>query len=306
MLESAWWTAWGAPDGGPVPEATLAAMRAQPRFHDAIAHALRSVLQLVDGDAEFHRTTQDLESLILATVALYLDATGDLTHRRLRQVAGVQGMLSGSRVSALLMRMQMIGFVRAEAGHAPGTAKVYRPTPRMISAYRGWLRAMLEAVEVMAPEPAVFSRRLDEPEAFRAFMAVLGKRILDGVEASRGVAVGADREAFFAIGAQRGGNLVLFALLDAAAAQAGHFPAAGPVSVSVSALARRGRVSRTQILKILRRADEAGLFVRGAGEGEGEVRPSLVEATELFYAGVFADVAIAAHDSLSDPPVTSR
>lgn len=299
-MDFAWWRRWEPVlDGGQAPWATVGEMRAQPGFHEALAQAMGRFLRLVDGDEEFSRTMPDFESLLLGGLVLYLDATSGLTHRRLREVAGLRGMLSGGRISALLMRMQMIGFVKAAGDHRPGTQKIYRPTPRMTGAFRVWVIAMLESIQVMAPGTQALLRPLAEPEGFGAFMAVLGKRIVDSVVEVLDEPDNERLAAITAIGARRGGSQVLYILMMAAAEAAGHFPATGPAQVSVSALAVRCRVSRTQILKILRRAEAGALIARTGAEGEVEVLPALVDSVAEVYAGIFVGMAASAHRALS-------
>lgn len=293
-MDRAWWQRWEAElDGERISESAIAEMRAQPGFHDAMWRSIRGALRLNDDDPALHDLIADSSSMFLGLVALHLDATGGLTHRRLREVAGIEGALSAGRVSALLMRMQMIGYIRAARDHAPGTPKPYRPTPRMIAAFRARYRLDLEAIEAMAPDMADLLSRYDDPESFRTFTGILGACTLRAVRAPR-----PGKHVLEPVGVNRAGGQVLISLLDAAAEAAGRFPAAGPAPVSISALARRFRVSRTQILRILRQAEAAGLFIRGGKEGEGVVQPLLVETFEALYAESYVGLAASAHRAL--------
>jgi hypothetical protein len=258
---------------------------------------------MAERDTRFDGVTGDLESLILGVLVLYLDATGGLTHRRLRDVAAVRGLLSAGRVSALLMRLQMIGYVQAGKYDTPGTQKIYRPTPQMAAAFHARFRVDLESIQMMASGMGDMLARFDEPEGFGAFMVTFGRYVLAAV--NRGIhRSGAGAEGMLAIeriGASRAGYKVLFILQDAAAREAGHFPATGRVRLSVAALAKRCRVSRTHILRILRMAEASEFLVRH-GEGEMEVLPALPDALERFYAEMFIVIAACADRSLRGSP----
>lgn len=295
-MDSRWWKLWEAELGNDRASApAIAAMRAQPGFHKALEHSLRGALRLSDGEPAYHRMMSDTASGFMGMSALYLDATGGLYHQRLREIAGISGVLSAGRVSALLMRMQMIGYVYAARDRTPGVPKIYRPTPGMTAAFRTRYRLDLESIQFMTPDMAILLERYDRPEGFAAFMRTFGEVALDAVRRHP-----TGPEPILAIGLRRAGAIVLMALLDSAAAEAGHFPAAGPVRVSIAGLAKRFRVSRTQILKILRQAAEAGFFAPGATEADGEVLPALVDAFEQVYAVAFIGLAASAHVALGD------
>ncbi|MEO8115474.1 MAG: hypothetical protein ABI655_13895 [Phenylobacterium sp.] len=275
-------------------------MRAQPGFHAALEHSMRGALRLNDSEPIYHRMMSDSACMLLGMTALYLDATGGLSHQRLRDVAGISGVLSAGRVSALLMRLQMIGWVSAARDRLPGSPKLYRPTPQMIAAFQAQYRLDLESIRAMAPDMAELLTRYDRPEGFRAFMRIFGEAALRAVRGGP-----AEPEPILAIGIRRAGALVLIALLDAAATEAGHFPATGHARVSISALSRRFRVSRTHVLKILREAVAARFFTHGATEGEGVVQPALLEAFEQVYAVIYIGLAASAHLALGDQPAAA-
>ncbi|MEO8113743.1 MAG: hypothetical protein ABI655_05150 [Phenylobacterium sp.] len=297
MVDASWWGRWDAEmQAETVSAEAIAHMRAKPRFHDAMQNALRGISGHNADHPAFRRLVADLGILVLGVIALYLDATGGLTHRRLRDLAGSGGMLSAGRASALLMRMQMIGWVAAVRDHPRGAAKLYRPTPQMIAAFQTRYRLELESIQMMAPDAAELLARYDQPEGFRAFMAEYGGAMLRGLARPRPPV-----NALMAIGNRRGGALVLAALGDAASEAAGYFPAPGPVKVSVAAFARRFGVSRTHVVSILREAAAAGFYrPGGVTEGEGEVLPTLAEAASHLYAEGFISVAGCAYRALGD------
>ncbi|MEO8115480.1 MAG: hypothetical protein ABI655_13925 [Phenylobacterium sp.] len=293
MADSTWWRCWTLGQGE-ITSSAIALVRAHPGFHEAMRYSLQGSLRFSDGEPMLCSLMVDNGGFLMAGTALYLDADGGLTHRRLQEVAGIPGILSAGRISALLLRMQMIDFVQAPSQHMPGTPKIYRPTARLTAAFRKRARLELEAVQLMSPEMDELLARFDEPDGLRRLMRLAGHMIHVTSHPRPELA------SILAIGSRRAGILLLYALLDATADAAGHFPATGPVRVSISALAKRFRLSRTHIRRVLREAEATGLFTSGAAEGEGEVQPALLEAIEIMYAGVFVGVANAAYLALGD------
>jgi len=212
MTESAWWRWWKPGQEEPLDDATLSSARAQPGFHDALRHSLAGGLRLCDGDAELHRFLVDNGVVVLCGVVLYLDATGGLTHRRLRDLSGIKGILSGGRISALLMRIQMIGYIRAVSPHTPGAVKLYRPTQKMMAAMKTRFRLELEAVTLMAPELEHLLDRYDGPDGLGAMAVTLGEATI--AAAKRPLPQMKD---IVEIGFRRAGNLLMCALVMAAA-----------------------------------------------------------------------------------------
>ncbi len=298
LVESTWWRSWDPGQEAELPASAIAAVRAQPRFHEAFRHTMLGVLQLSDRGSEFHRIIVDNLTTVLGVTALHLDATGGLTHRRLRDFAGVKGALSGGRISAVLLRMQMIGYVHAATQPVQGAVKVYRPTLKMTAAFQVRFRLELESILIMAPEMADQLAYYDTPEGFRAFMALLGAYAADAVRRPR-----PELRALEMFGTRRAGGLVLAALIVAAAEAADRFPAAGPAVISMAALSRRFRVSRTHILRLLREAEAVGFFTRGAADGEGVVQPALVEALEIYCAACWIGFAVLADLAMRARPV---
>ncbi|MET0275016.1 MAG: hypothetical protein ABW360_18670 [Phenylobacterium sp.] len=294
MAEPVWWrlSEAGLQDDIASPEA-IAAVRAMPGFQAAMEHSMRGALRLNDLDPIYYRTMNDTALAVLGVLALYLDATGGLWHQRLRDVAGFSGVLSTGRASALLMRMQSIGFVEAEKERAAGTPKFYRPTSRLTAAFRDRLRLELEAMSRIAPDMEEHLARFDAPGGFAAFMREYGKVVLKAV-----LTPSAPDLPMLAISSRRAGTIALIALVDAASTQAGHFPATGPTRVSVAALARRFGVSRTHVLNLLRAAEAAGFIARDTADGDIEVLPALIDALEELYGLNYISAGASAHLAL--------
>ena len=78
--------------------------------------------------------------------------------KRLRELSGKSGIVSAGTATAVLLRLQMIGYVtRAEASN--GHSRPYKPTAAMEAAFRDRMRIEFEARK-MSPEMSKYKRRL--------------------------------------------------------------------------------------------------------------------------------------------------
>lgn len=82
---------------------------------------------------------------------------------------------------------------------------------------------------------------------------------------------------------QRTAGLALMAELLLGGDPAGAFPPVGPVRYSLSGPARRNKVSRMHVRRLLADAGKAG-FLQQTGEGEASINANLARATEHLFA----------------------
>ena len=271
----------GGSDSVGFAEAQIQAMRDDPRLTAAMRHSVAGALAYYHANPVMHRNVKDVGRFVLGVVALYLDATGGLTHRRLRALSGQSGLISAGAASAVLLRLRLIGYVTPEGPQVNGQIKLYRPTATMAEAFRERMRIELESASAFNPRVAAILARLDEPEVFPTLMAVLGD---DTINASRNPhpdTVGIDR-----ISTRSAGMMLMFRVMRDADT-GGAFPPTGEVSVSVSGLAREFEVSRSHVLTVLRDAERAGLMTRLEEEGRWRLEPGLGEAFRTFYAVLY-------------------
>jgi len=261
-------------------EHRIQAMRADPRIEAAMRHSVNRSMAYYDAAPVMHRNLKDVGRFVLGVVALYLDATGGLTHRRLRDLSGQTGLISTGAATALLLRLRLIGYVAPAETLPNGATRLYRPTSAMITAFRERFRIELEACAMIDPRIASVIERLDEPQVFPNLMAVLGADAINAARHPRPDAASIDRLAL-----RTAGMLIMFHLMQSAD-QGGAFPPVGEAQVSVSSLARRYEVSRSHVLTILREAEEMGLIVR-LGEGRWRLEPQLGEVFRTFYAVLY-------------------
>lgn len=235
-----------------------------------------------------HRNLKDVGRFVLGVVALYLDATGGLTHRRLREMSGQTGLISTGAATALLVRLRLIGYVCAAEVMPSGATRLYRPTPAMTAAFRERLRIELTASAMLDPRIQPLLDRLREPEVFPTLMTTVGADAVNAARNPRPDAAAIDR-----LSLRTAGMLIMFQLL-ADADDGGAFPpVGGEVEVSISGLARRFEVSRSHVLSVLREAEALSLISR-VDEGLWRIEPALSEVFKTFYAVLYMGVIKAA------------
>jgi hypothetical protein len=261
-------------------EHRVQAMRADLRLEAAMRHSVSRSVAYYDAAPVMHRNLKDVSRFVLGVVALYLDATGGLTHRRLRELSGQTGIISTGTATALLLRLRLIGYVAPAETLPNGATRLYRPTAAMITAFRERLRIELEACAMIDPRIAPVLERLDEPEVFPHLMAAMGAGAIEAARNPRPDAISIDR-----ISMRSAGMLIMFHLMQDAD-QGEVFPPVGEAQVSVSTLARRYEVSRSHVLTVLRDAEEMGLIAR-LGEGRWRLEPALGEVFRTFYAVLY-------------------
>ncbi len=154
-----------------IPPEVLATVRSHPGFPMALHQSVTGALALSDEGVGLHSALKDIGKFVLGIVALYLDATGGLSHRRLRTLSGGGGFASAGRATAVLLRLRSIGYV--DRDRSTGSLR-YVPNVRMRDAFRDRFRLELEAFRQVAPELAPVLLRFDEPAMFSGFMAEMG------------------------------------------------------------------------------------------------------------------------------------
>ena len=260
----------------PFPYSKLEAFLARPGMDDAMRRSVLGAVAYYDAAPTLHRDVKDVSRFLLGVLALYLDASGGLTHRRLRELSGKSGILSAGTATAVLLRLQMIGYVtRAEV--ANGHSRPYKPTPAMEAAFRGRMRIEFEALTHLTDETSEMLARFDEPAVFSMLMAMMGDQSM--------MAAGSpnpDIAAFNALAVRSAGLLILFDVM-AKADRGGAFPPVGEVELSVAAIARHYHVSRSHVLSVLRDIEAAGWAEKGPREGVWILLPALGTDIRIFY-----------------------
>ena len=260
----------------PFPYNRLDAFLTRPGLDEAMRASASGALAYYDAAPALHRDIKDINRFLLGVLALYLDASGGLTHRRLRELSGKSGILSAGSATAVLLRLQLIGYVtRTDA--ANGHSRPYKPTPAMQAAFRGRMRVEFQALTHVTDEIDEMLARFDEPEVFAMLMTMMGEQSMQAAGSPN-----PDIAAFNALSVRSAGLLILFDLMTKADT-GGAFPPVGEVELSVAAIARHYQVSRSHVLSVLRDIEAAGWIEKGPRDGAWILLPALGADIRIFY-----------------------
>jgi hypothetical protein len=262
---------------------------ASPRFREALRNSVDSALRLYNSDPVLHRNAKDIGCFVLGLLALYCDATGGLTHTRLRSLTGGAGIMSMGRASAILWQLRRIGYIEAEVS-GKGRAYRYVPTEEMYAAFRARFRVEYESMALIEPGLASALACFDEPQFSRALMEQLGRHGIDavGTPFSNALKLNAYSE-------KNAGMLILFALLQAGTGDT--FPPVGPVEFSLPALATRFEVSRSHVRRLLKELESMGYY-RPLADGRGFLEAKLAEDLTTYFSINWVGLTTCAHAAL--------
>ena len=183
--------------------------------------------------------------------AIYLHFTGGLTLPRLKEVCARSKVLSPGRARALLIYLQLLGYVKVLPRSASGL-KQYVPSTPLMGAFKAQTRIGLEALAMIDPNFQIIVDNLDEPEVFRAFMTEFG-------EGAVNASVAVDQSApFWNIFLARNAGAQILQLMLIADMDHGE----KPFPVSVAAMARQLNVARSHVTRVLQMAEKANLLER--------------------------------------------
>jgi len=289
-----------ASSNGAAMAAAIAALRAHPRFTEAIRASARGIIELHRRSRLMSWFMSDRPLAIIGYAVIYLHAHGrdddmrsGLTPSRFKDFCRDTGLCSPGRAGAILAFMRLTGHLEAIAHPADRRITRLQPSEKLLDMLRSRLARQFAAIVMVRPDIAPAIERIGRPEFERALSRFLGDwyragtRIIDHAPTMR---LFAERDA---------GVLILLSLMLAGGQHDAPVPA-GPAPVSIAALARQFRVSRTHVLRLIRDAEAAGLMTRTGSKGEKIiVSLELRDDLQNLLAGVFHVLATAAVAALS-------
>ena len=265
-------------------EQAAASLRARPGFAAAVRHSTLASLAFYDRAPEQSRACADISALSLGMLAIHLDANGGLHHRGLRALTGRGGMLSAGRATALLWRMRRLGFIAPDAEFARGKERSYKPLRAMIDAFRARDRIELEALAHIDDRALhVLARYDDDPSLFVRLNSLAIEEVVGAI--ARG-----ERMELQPLGGVH--YLAMgFLITIAIAAQAfddGRATAEGPVTLSLSGLARRFEVSRAHVRRVVKVLETIGLQSDPSDRRRFVLTPAFRARFELYHGLIYA------------------
>jgi hypothetical protein len=283
--------AWGA---------TADTLRADPKFEAAVASSMRGSIDLYQGGGLSNWILSDRARAAFGHALLYLHATArpddprsGLTAARVKELSVETGLCSAGRASAMLALMRVAGYVAQAPSAEDRRVRRLVPTEKLLGVQRARLRRQFEVIAIMLPQARDVLPLFGREDFERALGRAIGLQFVSGfriLSAAPDLTPFAERSA---------GMIVLFSLL-LAAETGGSFVTDKPVAISIAALSRRLRVSRTQILRLLRAAEESALLARAGSNYETIVLlPKLKHDLLNMLAAMFLFLAGAAAEAMA-------
>lgn len=265
----------------------IAQLQQHPDFTDAIVAAARGSLELHRAGRLMNWILSDRARALLPFLLLYLDATtqpGDprsgVTTSRMKAFCVETELCSEGRATAMLALMRLSGFLEPVPGKDDKRVHRSRPTHKLLESVRARLTRQFNAMALVIPQMRDAAHRIGDPHFERALWRLLGEQFLSGVR----IMDYAPDLAFFA--ERSAGMVILFRLL--LSGEAGDtLPPSRPLPISIAALAREFKVSRTHVLRLLRDAEAADILERRGQEESLVLRPKLTAAALDMFAAMF-------------------
>jgi hypothetical protein len=251
----AWWAGQVKAEGW-VSDTLAAEMAAQPRFNDAVRAHLRGTLAMQASNPMVLRLANDGVRLLLAYLALYMDARDGLTRQAVRDLFGGIGLASPGRATAILMQLRLIKFIEPAAEQPDRRTKRYVPTAAMKTAFVELMTMGIEATALIEPDAAGFIPQFAAPAFFKGYALALGESMLTMLRRLEGL----PRNMFTDATA---GHLMLYRLVIGS--QEAEYPPRGALPFAASPLAREFKVARSHVRRTFDRAAALALIRYGEG-----------------------------------------
>lgn len=254
-------------------------LRENPHYPLAVRTFAVNMLAAGDADPVLDGILKDAGRNVAAMCTAHLHFSGGLTLPRLKALCARSGLVSPGRARALLLYLRYLGYVEPSSVRRRGEPMLYLPTASFLATWREHLRAVLGAVQHLEPAVGILLDRFDTPGIFETYAGILCEVFID---AARSFDV---ESPYFRVFMHRyAGIQIVHALL--ADSRADTFPPQRPIPVSLSAIARRFRVSRAHVRRLLAAAAREKL-VRLEEDGtlvfapEGRAALDAVFATQM-------------------------
>ena len=248
-----------------------ARLRASPRYAQAVRRFAANMLAESDRDPVLDGILKDVGRNVAAVCAAYLHMSGGLTLPRLKALCAGFGTLSAGRARALLIYLRYLKFVEIWADDAKPA--VYAATPRFLDTWRRHQRAVLEAAAIADPAAGALLEVFDRPGAFEAFVRHQCEVFFEASQVHD-----LDTPYYRTFMHRYAGIQIVHALLAAGDG----FPPQQPIPFVISAVARRFRVSRIHVRRLIEAGEREGLLLR-AGDGALAFTPQGREALDWVF-----------------------
>ena len=264
---------------------------AHPRFSQAARALAVHMLAASDTDAALAAVFRDAGRYATAMWTVMLHAAGAMTLPHLKEACAASGLASSGRARLLLQVLEHIGYVKPMPPAGDGKARHYTLTPAFLAAWRGHLRAALNAATLVDPAIEMLAERLGEPAVFERFLRIQAARLPVLTRWT------AEMPAFQRILMHRYAGLLILSMLVVGKSD-GAFPPSGPIPIALKPTAARFGVSYMHVRRLLHDAAGAGLLDYEA-TGSVRLREAMRGTIRFFYAAQLAELVASARLALA-------
>jgi hypothetical protein len=231
-------------------------LRQRPNYPAAAQRLAANLLCDADEDPSLDAMLRDAGHNIAAFSAMYLHAKGDVTLPRLKTFIAGFGLVSPGRARSLLNYMRHLNYLEPDPAACSARGAPYRVTPQFLASYTRHEASLLDAIAVVEPAVSRLRENLGASGVLEALAIEQGDAFVAGnAQPSPHAAI------YRAFLHRLAGIQVLHGLV----AQAKTFPPAEELSFSASETARRLKVSRVHLGRILKEAEAQGFVTLKPG-----------------------------------------
>lgn len=225
-----------------------------PRYPEAARRLAANLLRDADEVPSLAAMLRDAGHNVAALSAIYLHASGEVSLQRLKTFIAGFGLVSPGRARSLLSYMRHLGYLEIDPAASSTRRARYRVTPRFLASYTRHEASLLDAICSLEPAVGLLLQNLSAPEVLAAVVTAQGDAFVAGSAQAGPYA------AFYRVFLHR---LAGIQILHGLVAQSEVFPPAGDVPFVFSETARRFKVSRAHVARIMKEAEIQGFLVLG-------------------------------------------
>ena len=219
-----------------------ASLRGRPEYPLAARTLAANMLRDADRDPALGGMLRDAGRTVAALSAISLHLTGGVTLARLKTFIAGFGLVSPGRARALLSYMLYLGYLEQEPVGSSPRRTTYRATSHFLASYVQHEASLLAAVQVVEPAVELVLKHLADPQVLKSLVLAQGKAFAEGSRQTPAF------EAWYRTFMHRLGGIQILHGLTAAAQE---FPPHGTIPFSAAEAARRFKVSRIHVNRIL-------------------------------------------------------
>jgi len=271
-------------------------LRAHPRYPEAVRRFASNMLAAGDADPVLDGILKDAGRNAAALFAATLHFSGELTLPGIKALCLSLGLISAGRARALLLYLIYLGYVKPAPLRRRGPA-LYTATAKFVETWRRHQGIVLGSIAVLEPAAGLLLERIGMPGVLEGLTRFQSEGFLASAPT-----VEKDAPYFRVFMHSHAGIQIVHSLLAASREEV--FPPMEPIAFSAAAAAKRFRVSRVHVGRVLAAAEAAGLLRLCPG-GAVTLEPAGRAAVDFVFAMQLLHFLAAAARTLKGLPALS-